>query len=136
MLIILLALLAMEANEEGIPNLDVLIHSGDFRVFEPYLASESKVRLNLSPLIQERGQMSSGQVLFCLRKLFQRYDIDAVHQSEFRSDTNYSQIEMTVQFRFFNRATGHPISGAFLIMFHFRDGRPWLSKWMVTEFEL
>ena len=120
-------------SESIIPKLETLFYSQDWHHFQPYLSVENKVRVNLTPILNEKGSLSRAQVLYCLKKMFARFDIQEIHQSDLRSDTNYSQIEMTVHFKMKNRTDERIITGTFLIMFDFREGKPVLSRWTITD---
>jgi len=132
--LLFLSLLFLIETESVIPDLEALLYAQEWQAFEPLLSKEQKVRVNLKPLLNEKGKMSSSQTLFSFRKLFQRYEMIKISQGDFRSDTNYSQIEISVHFEIKNRLTEKTTFGAFLFILNFRNGKPRLTRWAVTDF--
>jgi len=117
-----------------IPDLESLFTSRRWQNFEYLFSDHQKVRMHLKPLLNEEGKMSKSQVLFSIRKFFQNYRVTKISQSDFRSDTNYSQIEITAEFELQPKSGGPLIHGSFLFIFNFRKGRPLLTRWAVTDF--
>ncbi|PIE01888.1 MAG: hypothetical protein CSA81_09645 [Acidobacteria bacterium] len=128
-----MSLLTIQDNHR-IPDLEKVLLSNQWRNITAYLHEDIYVRLNLRPLLNDRGRLSRSQLLYSVRKLFSRYEITKVQQDDFKSDTNYSKIEITARCKIYNKRTRTFSHGVFLFMFSFHNNRAILTHWSLTDF--
>lgn len=97
------------------------------------LPGDTRVQLDLQPLLFDRGTLSRDQVLMSFGKLCERYEIREAEISNAQSDTNYAWLEVYLEVVMVERVTGFTYYATFAFHYKIIGAQVAISRWVLQD---
>lgn len=122
-----------KALEKGVPQLETIFAEHHAAQFKALLPKKGRVRVDLRPLLNDFGFLSSNQIGICFNKLMDRFEVTSAQIHNSQSDANYGWLDVYLQARLKDRRSERSYNVIFSIQFKITASRWSISQWVIQD---
>ncbi len=129
----LLMLVLIRADDSQLPRLAEMFSQCQIQALAETLPGETRVQLDLRPVLNDAGILSRDQVLMSFSKICDRFKVLDAAITNTQSDTNYAWLEVYLDLTLEERATALTYHVTFAFHYKIIGARVAISRWVLQD---
>lgn len=129
----LLMLLCLSTDNSQLPRLAEMFSDCQMQALAEALPRETRVQLDLRPVLNDAGTLSRDQVLMSFTKICDRFRVVEATITNTQSDTNYAWLEVYLDLTLEERATDLTYHVTFAFHYKIIGAKVAISRWVLQD---
>ncbi len=129
----LLLFIYLSTDNSELPRLAEMFSGCQLQALAEALPKETRVQLDLRPVLNDAGTLSRDQVLMSFAKICDRFRVVEARISNTQSDTNYAWLEVYLDLTLEERATDLTYQVTFAFHYKIIGAKVAISRWVLQD---